>query len=97
MTNKLYIASIVFTSGDTLDDPDNPMSVRVIFDPETTPENVEPPAFIIARDVFISDIQRSIKTYIESMGKEVEYEYIPLEDLLDQEEIEGEDPPRTTH
>lgn len=89
--NKLYIASIIFTSGETLDD-DNPMSVRVVFDPETTDLSVEPPAYMIARDLFINSVQTAMQEYVKSLDREAEYEYIPAEGEEEWEDGEEEYP-----
>lgn len=101
MGNK-FKASIIFVSGETIGDEDVPFSVRVIFEPNITDLQVAPPAYIIARDMFMSDVEAAIRRYQELTGEEMEFQYVapgedpfPLEDeeLVEEEEEYDEDAP----
>jgi hypothetical protein len=88
-----YTATITFTSGETIDD-DNHLSVLVSFDPPEAPEgDFAPPAYVIARKVFLENVREAINDYLEELEREPEYEYVPvaLEDQFDQEEQEEDD------
>lgn len=80
-----------------MSDEDNPLTVRVLFDPETTSEGVMPPSFVIAKSVFLNHVQDSIKEYLRQEDEDVEIEVVSVSDLEEEEEIEGESPPRTKH
>lgn len=89
--NKTFVATITFTSGETIDD-DNHMSVLVSFDPPETDPDLAPPAYIIARKVFLENIKPAINEYLEQLEKDPEYEYVPLDEdgnPVEDEEDEG--------
>lgn len=76
---QTFVATITFTSGETIDD-DNHMSVVVSFDPPETAASLSPPAFVIARKVFTENVKDAINEYLEQLEKEPEYEYVPLDE-----------------
>ncbi|HEY0749574.1 MAG TPA: hypothetical protein VGD26_00385 [Chitinophagaceae bacterium] len=89
MAKPEFVAKIVFVSGETLDEDDHPLSVRMVFDPNITESGVAPPAFVIARDVFLSDIQGAISRYMELTGQTIEFEYLAPD--MDEYEEEWEE------
>jgi hypothetical protein len=95
--NKKFTASIVFVSGATLESDDLPFSVRMHFEPNETEDDEAPPAYVIARDIFLSDIQGAVLRYMEATGIEMDFQYLPPgedpELLYDDEGEDDEDGP----
>lgn len=89
---KTFVATITFTSGEVIDD-ENHMSVVVSFDPDKTDPELAPPAFVIARKVFTENVKDAINEYLDSLERDPEYEYIPLDEDGNPIEEEDEDYP----
>lgn len=88
-----YKATIVFQSSDQIDEDDY-AKINIEFDPpmDSIPDDEPlPPAYAIAREVFLHHVKGAIKDYLDSLEKDAEFEHVPVYEEEEEYELDLEE------
>lgn len=88
-----YKATIIFQSGEVIDEDDY-AKINIEFDPplDSIPDDEPlPPAYAIAREVFLHHVKSAIKDYLDTLEKDAEFEHVPVYEEEEDVELELEE------